>query len=110
MVFLLKINQLISEKTRLRIGKYKSILNRLISYLGILNFSMLLYIFVKNQPLGFNWFIWFITVIFLCLGIMIFDIFFVIKAESIYLFKKNPKLVEMNEKLDTIINLLDMKK
>lgn len=100
---------MINKDLKLKIGKYKMLFNRLISYLGILNFIMLLYIFVKNQPVGLNWFLWVVLIGVFCIMTIVFDSFFVLEGDGAYQFNRNPKLVEMENDIKTILNILQEK-
>lgn len=71
-------------------GKMKMWQQRLSTYVSMINFAMLLYLFIVEN----KWFSWYIWVIIVSLGtvfLIIFDVLIVMEQQSEYGFMKNPE-------------------
>ena len=88
------------------IGRYKTWLGRLQSYLGPLNFVMILYLYIQRQPLGIIWQIWVIILSIFLIVLLFIDIVFIYPSESRYISRKNPEWVELREEIVEIKEML----
>jgi hypothetical protein len=91
------------------IGKAKGMQNRLAGYLSMINFMMVLYLYIKSQPFGLNWFQW---IVLMSVGIsivMFVDNYILLASETHYLWSKNPWAVEMQKDIKEIKEKLEIK-
>jgi len=94
----------------INLGKYKMLLSRLTGYVGLASFTMVLYLFVKGEPLGITWIIWVILIIISFVLLLIFDFKYIFKKEADFGFENTPRLVEMESKVEKILSILEEKK
>lgn len=92
------------------LGRYKTWLNRLQSYISPLNFIMVLYLYIINEPLGITWQIWVVILVFFLAIILVFDIIFVFPTEQSYTIRKNPEWIEIRSDITEIKRILLEKK
>lgn len=97
---------IVNEKYKNFFGKYKLILQRIISYIGIANFFMLLKVFAEDKPLNMGVYVWFIIATIGCILLAIFDSLFVIEGDSNYGFSRTPKMVKMYNNIELIMEKL----
>jgi len=91
------------------LGTLKIWQSRLSGYVSIINFAMLLYLYIIESPLGLEWYHW---VLFLGVGctVLIFvDIKYIFPSANLYTFKKNPgwtSIKKQAEENDRKLNLI----
>jgi len=88
------------------IGRYKTWMNRLATYLVPLNFSMILYLYVLGEPLGITWQVWTVVLFVFLVFILIFDVLVVFPSEQRYTTQKNPEWVELRDDVKDIKEIL----
>jgi len=76
--------------SNISLGKLKMWQTRFASYVSMVNFVMLFYLFIVENK-WFEWYIWIILISFVTLLIVIFDTFLVMEDQLDYSFKKNPE-------------------
>ena len=87
-------------------GRYKVWLNRLQSYLAPLNFIMVLYLYVINDPLGIVWYGWVFLIIIVSGCLLLVDLLLVFPFEQKYISLKNPEWVDLRRDVDELKCLL----
>jgi len=90
------------------LGKYKTWVNRLQTYLGPLNFMMILYLYIKQDPLDIIWQVWVVIIGVLLSVLLMFDLFFVFPSELGYGSKKNPEWMGLRDEIKEIRSILLM--
>jgi len=100
-------NYIIIFGKKLNLGKSKIIINRLRWYIGIIQFLMVIGIFIATTHIDP---ILVIIAIILLPVITYIDVKIIFPEELEYTFEKNPIIQEMNRKLDKIEKLLEEKK
>ena len=96
-------------KGLMRLGIYKMWITRLQTYLALIQFAMLLYLYIIEEPLGVQWYYWIIVVILFSITTLIVDIKYVFPGSQAYGFIKNPRWIEMEQKIEHIIEILEEK-
>lgn len=91
------------------LGKYKAWVNRVQSYLAPLNFVMILYLYIIQEPVGMPWYSWVMILVFVLSVLLCFDILFVFPSESQYAWRINPDWVEMRRDIKMIKESLEKK-
>ena len=91
------------------IGRYKTWVSRLQTYTGPLNFIMILYLYVVNEPLGLKWYVWFILLIGALIVVLFLDIAFIYPSEQQYNTRKNPEWNELRADVQRIMDKLGIK-
>ena len=85
------------------LGTIKVVLERLASYISIINFCMILYMYTIKEPLGISWFYWFIIIIAIIPIIIVIDWKIIFPAAlSITFGKKNKEFIEMKNDIKEI--------
>ena len=89
--------------------------NRLASYISIINFVMIFYLYIIESPLGFQWYHWAILIVVGVTTIIFIDAKFIMPQSFGYTFSKNPGMQKLkkqakenSEKLDLIIDHLGL--
>lgn len=95
------------------VGKLKVWQGRLTSYISMVNFFMIFYLYITESPLGFEWYYWFLIIIVACAAIIVIDVIFIFPEVMNYTFGKNINMTKMKkhvekntEKLDKILTIL----
>jgi hypothetical protein len=97
------------KRAQREVGRYKTWLNRLQSYMGPLNFIMVLYLYIITEPLGLRWEIW-AVVLTLFLGVvLIFDVVVIYPSEQMYNTQKNPEWNDFRDDVKRILVILEKK-
>ncbi len=78
----------------MNLGKFKVIIDRQRSYLGMANFFMLSYLFYRE--IGFEWY--YLLVIPFSIIFMWFDVRYIMPKEYEYVWSKNPIVKELRNK------------
>lgn len=91
----------------LSLGRLRVWLDRVVGYLSLLNFLMVLYLFVSNDPLGILWYYWIIAGVVLVLAVIVVDIKFIYPQAQSYISDLNPRWLLMEESLRRLERKLD---
>lgn len=83
-------------------GRFKVWLQRLQTYVSLINFGMLFYVFIVNNS-WLPWYIWLVLIVCGLSGLMFFDIKVIMPSGLSYTWIKNPSWHELNDKLDRIL-------
>ena len=84
------------------LGKIRVWMDRAVGYLSLLNFLMLLYIYVSGSPMGFSWYYWVVAIVVAVIAIIFIDIRFIYPTAQSYVYDLNPQWVEMMDRLKKI--------
>lgn len=102
------MNKIVFFKTE--VGRYKTWIVRLQSYLGPLNFIMVLYLYIIQEPLGIIWQVWVVILVVLLAFVLAFDMRVIYPSEARFISRKNPEWVEMREEILEILRIVRGKK
>lgn len=86
----------------MNLGKLKTWQERASGYLSILNFFMILFLYVMASPLGIAWYYWLIFIVVGTVVLLFIDIKFIFPQAQSYVADKNPFMVEMMDRLKNI--------
>ncbi len=90
------------------IGRYRMYLNRLQTYVAMVNFAMILYLYMRESPLGVEWY-WWITIMSITFPIIIlFDVKVMYPGTLIYAYEKNPGFQKLEKKINKIMDKLEI--
>jgi len=97
------------------VGKVKVWQQRLASYISLINFVMLFYLYILESPLGLQWYHWTILIVVIITFVVYIDTKYIMPQAFGYTFDKNPgqqylkkKGKENSEKLDMILKHLEL--
>ena len=83
-------------------GRYKTWLNRLQSYMGPLNFIMVLYLYIIEEPLGVIWQVWTVILTLFLVLVLIIDVIIIYPSEQEYNTRKNPEWNDLRDDIRVI--------
>ena len=92
---------------KLELGKYHTWVVRVGSYLGPINFVLILYTFINQGPLGLPKEYWLLLVAIGLPILLVMDIVFVLPSDLRYSFVKNPEMMDITDRLRIINEKLD---
>jgi len=95
---------------KLELGKYRTWITRLGGYLAPINFILILYGFVINDPFGVSWQLWMIVAMFGLPLLMAFDIMLILPSELRYGYDKNKRMLNLEGKIDKLLKILEKEK
>jgi len=78
-------------------GMLKTWYQRLTSYVSMVNFIMIFYLYIIESPLGFQWYHWLLLISVSILSILYIDIKYVFPTSQTYAWKKNPEFQELKQ-------------
>ena len=76
------------------LGKLKVWQTRLATYVAMINFLMIFYLYIIESPLNLGWYVWLSIILILVVGLILFDTLLVLPASQEYMFLKNPEWVK----------------
>lgn len=101
------VNMKIEKKGIKLAGKLNVWQSRLASYVGVINFLMVFYLYIIESPLNFKWYHWGLIVT-LCITILLFiDIRYIYPSSQEYSFNKHPEMTKLKEKINQNSDKLD---
>jgi fatty acid desaturase len=86
----------------MNLGKLKVWQERASGYLSILNFFMILFLYVMASPLGIAWYWWLIAISVGTVILLFVDITIIFPQAQVYSADKNPFMVNIVERLERI--------
>lgn len=89
------------------LGMLKVWEQRLASYIGIVNFFMIFYLYIVASPMGLEWYHWLALIVIGITTILYFDIKYVFPHTQLYTFKKNPAMIMLKEQIEKNTMLLE---
>jgi len=89
------------------LGVLKFMQNRLQSYIGVINFVMLFYLYIIESPLGLQWYFWLLAISVISITILVVDRKYVLPGVLTYGFKVNPMMMEMKKEIEEIKEMLE---
>ena len=99
-----KKTKTVDKLHKMELGKYHVWMSRLSSYLGPVNFTMLLYMFIIRDPMGISWYWWAMLGVIGLPMLLAFDIIVIYPSALRYSFVKNSEWVI---KIDNIEKMLE---
>lgn len=75
---------------------------RISSYLALINFLMVLYLYVIKDPMGLPWYSWILIITSVICLVMFLDNRLLLASETYYLNSKNPQINEILTRLDNV--------
>lgn len=81
-------------------------LNRLQTYTAMINFIMILYLYIIESPVGIVWYYWVVLMAVICPLIVLIDVKLVYPGTLIYAYDKNPGFKRLEKKVDEIMKKL----
>jgi len=98
------------------LGMVKVWQQRLTTYISLINFFMIFYLYIVESPMGLEWYHWLLIISVSVSFILYFDIKYIFPNTQLYTFKKNPgmtmitnKINENTKRLDIIIQKMEEK-
>ena len=91
------------------VGKIKTWLQRLQTYMSIINFILLFYLFIQENT-WFHWYEWLIIIVVVCAVTLFVDIRHVMGNALGYQWDKNKSFKRLERKVDTILRQLEEQK
>ena len=87
------------EKIGRQLGILKAWTARMQTYLGLLNFFMILYLYVTQEPLGIKWYVW-VAVMIPCMCLVLWlDLKIIFPVSQEYIYRKNPEWMELRKEI-----------
>jgi len=94
-------------KASKKLGRYKMYLNRLQTYMSMINFVMILYLYIIESPIGIPWYYWVLLMFVLFPILVVFDVKVIYPGTLIYAYDKNPGFRRLEKKVDKILEEKD---
>jgi len=91
------------------VGKIKTWLQRLQTYMSIINFILLFYLFIQENR-WFNWYEWLIIIVVVCVVTLYVDVCHVMGNALGYQWDKNNAFKRLEKKVDTILKQMENQK
>jgi len=97
------------------LGKVKVWQTRISGYISIINFVMLFYLYIIEEPIGVKWYYWVVFIASSIALVIFIDTKFIMPQAFGYTFSKNPGMQKLkvqtqtnSKKLDMILNHLGL--
>jgi len=90
-------------------GKLKVWQSRLATYIAMVNFALIFYLFILESPMGLEWYHWLIITVTGIISIVFIDTKFIMPSAMAYSFEKNPRMVNIEKNVEKIKELLEEK-
>ena len=90
------------------LGALKVWQQRLAGYISIINFVMLFYLYITEEPMGLEWKTWLFILTVFIVSIIAIDAKVIMPSSLNYTFKKNPGLCYLKQKLDSNSEKMDI--
>jgi hypothetical protein len=90
---------------KINLGKYHTWMTRMMSYGSLINFTMLLYLYITQSPLGIPWYVWFTFLVSLLPIIVFIDTVFIYPQSLKYSSDRNPEWKAIRETRDIVEEL-----
>lgn len=78
-------------------GKVKIWQLRLVSYISVVSFAMVFYLYIIESPFGLKWYYWFLFIFIVVVVVMVVDIFHVFPETQRYTWRKNPEFMKLKK-------------
>lgn len=88
------------------LGKLKIWQQRLASYVGIVNFVMIFYLYIIEAPMGLLWYHWAVIIFVGASSLMFIDVKFIMPNSLVYSFQKNAEFQEIKRDIKEIKKIL----
>ena len=83
-------------------GKVKAWQQRLATYIAMLSFLMVFYLYIIESPFNLEWYHWLVIVVLCVVSVLYLDIKFILPASQEYMTEKNPFFVKMRDDIKEI--------
>ncbi len=83
-------------------GKLKVWQQRLASYVSMVNFAMIFYLYIIESPMGLQWYHWIMIIVIGVVSIVFIDVRYVLPNTLKYNFNKNPEMIQLKNQLGEI--------
>jgi len=90
------------------LGMFKVWQQRLATYIGMINFFMIFYLYIVESPLGIEWYHWLILILLSVIIIIYVDIKYIFPSTQLYAFNKNPGWMAIKQQVDENSAKLDI--
>jgi len=90
-----------------QLGILKAWVARIQTYLGLVNFMMLLYLYVTQEPLGIKWYYWIALLLPSLAFILWADLKIIFPVSQEYIYRKNPEWIKLREEVRKLRNILE---
>ena len=84
------------------VGVFKTWLTRLQTYIGLVNFFMLFFVFIQDNK-WFSWYVWCIIIFVVLSSILFIDIRFIMGQALGYQWEKNKSFARLEKKVDRLM-------
>ena len=84
-------------------------LNRLQTYVAMVNFMMILYLYVTQSPMSIDWYWWIVIMCGIFPVVVVLDIKLIYPGMLKYAFDKNPGFQRLEKKIDRVMRELGIK-
>lgn len=82
------------------LGMIKVWQQRLATYLSLINFVMIFYLYIIESPLGLKWYHWLPIIVIGVVSVLYVDVKYIFPNTQLYTFKKNPGMVMLKEMIE----------
>lgn len=89
-------------KINKKISQAKVWVSRIQTYLALFNFTMIMYLYIIEEPLGIQYHYWFVIISLGIVSVLFIDIKYIFSSELHYKFSVNPGMQEILERLERI--------
>jgi len=84
------------------LGKLKVWQQRLATYISMINFIMLFYLYIIESPLSIAWYTWLLIISIIIILIIAIDILLILPASQEYMWNKNPEWSAFQKQWKTV--------
>ena len=88
------------KETNTKIARLQTWWTRLASYVSMVNFTMIFYLYILESPMGLQWYHWFILVASLFSVIIFVDVKYIFPGTLQYIFNKSPPMVKLKDAVE----------
>lgn len=93
----------------LLMGKAKIWMQRLQTYVSLINFFMLFYIFIGDNT-WFTWYEWMLIVVLVCVLVLYVDVHYIMGNSLGYQWDKNKSFIRLEKKVDLLMEEIQCRK
>jgi len=88
------------KKASILAGKVKVWQSRLATYISMVNFAMIFYLYIIETPMGLKWWHWLLIIVITTLVTVYVDTKFIFPTSQAYTFNKNPEMMRLKKKTE----------
>lgn len=94
------------ERVKYNMGRLKVWQSRLSTYVGMVNFVMIFYLYIIESPMGLEWYHWAVIIASCIISIVFIDTKIIMPYALGYSFEKNPEWKKMKRNQKRIMDRL----